>query len=226
MKKVIVILSLFLALVMIAPGCGSGAGDLKIDAEMGVSALAALADSHIKGYVDSMEALALTEEVQSAQWAEMESLLKKVEDAGALGIVWFVLPDGSYYTVELGPTGQSLSDRAYFQDLIDGNKVIGSIVVSKATGKNSLVAAVPVKKGNDVVGAIGCSIFLEELSLRLASEIKLPNDMIFWAANQDGDVALHSDTTMILNEAAELPESAVFKTSVLTGWQFALAFKD
>lgn len=225
MKRVIVILSLCLVLITIAPGCGSGADDLKIDAEMGVSALSALADSHIKGYADSIEALALTQEVQSKQWEEMKGLLKKVEDAGTGGIVWFVLPDGSYYTVEDGPTGQSLSDRDYFPALMAGNKVIGSLVVSKATGKASMIAAVPVKTGEVVVGAIGCSIFLEELSMRLASEIQLSNDLMFWAINQAGEVALHSDTTMIMKEVEGLPEDAVFKTSPLTGWQFGLALK-
>jgi hypothetical protein len=224
MKKILVVLSFCLALMLIAPGCGSGTN--KIDAEMGVSALAALADGHISGYVNSMDALALTEEVQSAQWEDMEELLKKVEDAGTGGIVWFVLPDGSYYTVEDGLTDQNLSDRDYFEGLMDGNKVLGSLVVSKATGKESLIAAVPVRSGGDVVGAIGSSIFLEELSSRLASDIDLPDNMMFWATTEDGEIALCSDPSMILNENAELPEGGVSKTSPLTDWQFTLAFKD
>ena len=224
MNKVIAILSLCLALAMTGLSCGSGAGEAKIDAEMGVSALAALADSHIKGYVDSMEALAMTQEVQSARWQDMAELLQKVDDAGTTA--WFVMPDGSYYSVEQGKTDQNLSDREYFPTLMAGERVIGSLVVSKSTGKASLIAAVPVTREGEVVGAIGCSIFLEELSMTLASEIDLPSDMMFWAANLDGDIALHSDTSMILEQDAELPESVASETSLLTFWQFALAFKD
>jgi Cache domain len=226
MKKVIAILSLCLALAMTSLSCGSGADEAKIDAEMGVSALAALADSHIKGYIDSMEALAMTQEVQSAHWQSMKELLQKVDEAGTGGTVWFVLPDGSYYTVEQGLTDQDLSDRDYFEELMDGSGVLGSLVESKSTGKKSLIAAVPVKRGGDVVGAVGSSIFLDELSITLASEIDLPNDMIFWAVNQDGEIALHSDTGMILEQADGLPESVASETSPLTGWAFALAFKD
>ena len=226
MNKVIVILSLCLALVMTGMSCGSGAGNVKIDPGMGVSALVALADSHIKGYVDSMEALAMTQEVQSARWEDMAALLKKVDDAGTGGTVWFVTPDGSYYTVEQGKTDQNLSDRAYFPGLMAGSEVIGPLVVSKSTGKASLIAAVPVIREGEVVGAIGCSIFLEELSMTLASEIKLPNDMIFWATNQDGNIVLDSDTNMIMKEAAGFPKSVASEPSPLTGWEFALAFKD
>ena len=224
MRKVIVILSLCLALVMTGLSCGSEEAEVDIDAGMGVSALAALADSHIKGYVDSMEALATTQEVQSARWEDMAGLLQKVDDAGTTA--WFVTPDGSYYTTEQGKTDQNLSDRDYFPTLMAGNSVIGSLVVSKSTGKASVIAAVPVTREGDVVGAVGCSIFLEELSMTLASEIDLPGDMVFWAVNLDGDIALHSDTDMILKQDAELPEGVASRTSLLTFWQFALAFKD
>lgn len=224
MRRIILVLSLCLALVVTGLSCGSEKAEVDIDAGMGVSALAALADSHIKGYVDSMEALAMTQEVQSARWEAMAGLLQKIDDTGTT--VWFVTPDGSYYTTEQGKTDQNLSDRDYFPTLMAGNQVIGSLVVSKSTGKASVIAAVPVTRGGDVVGAVGCSIFLEELSITLASEVNLPADMVFWAVNLDGDIALHSDTDMILKQDAELPEELASKTSLLTFWQFALAYRD
>lgn len=225
MKNVIIGLFLCVALLATTLGCGT-TDHSRIDAQMGVSALVALADSHIEGYVNSMDALAVTEEVRSAQWDNMVELLKVVEDTGTGGIVWFVLPDGSYYTVDQGLTDQNLSDRDYFEALMDGNRVLGSLVFSKATGKASVIAAVPVTRENALIGAIGCSIFLEELSTRLASDIGLPDDMVFWATNPEGEVALHSDSAMVLNEDAELPEDGVSKTSPLTNWQFTLAFEE
>ncbi|MBM4444167.1 MAG: hypothetical protein FJ020_02550 [Chloroflexi bacterium] len=226
MRKILAILFVCLALATAVLGCSSGKGKVKIDAEMGVSAIAALADSHIKGYMDSMEALALTEEVKSGQWEEMEPLLRKVDDAGTGGTVWFVQPDGSYYTVELGRTDQNLSDREYFPGLMAGNEVVGPLVVSKATGKKSVIAAVPVRRGSAVIGAVGSSIFLDDLSLTLAAEIELPDDLVFWATNQEGEIALHSDTTLIMDEEAKLPNSDASETSALTGWRFGLAWQD
>lgn len=226
MRRIVAVLFVCLALATALLGCSSGKGEVKIDAEMGISAIAALADSHIKGYVDSMEALALTQEVKSGQWEQMEPLLRKVDDAGTGGTVWFVQPDGSYYTVELGKTDQNLSDREYFPGLMAGNKVIGPLVVSKATGKKSVIAAVPVRRGSTVIGAIGSSIFLDDLSLTLAVEIELPDDLVFWATNQAGEIALHSDTTLIMDEEAKIPDSDASELSPLTGWRFGLAPQD
>ena len=146
MKKVISVVGVCLALLVAASGCGANKETDKMDIEMGVSALVALADSHIASYVNSMEALALTQEVQSGDWDEMVGLLTIVEQSQVQGTMWFVLPDGSYFTVELGKTNQNLSDRAYFPSLMAGNNVLGDLVTSKSTGKKSLIAAVPVRR--------------------------------------------------------------------------------
>ncbi len=225
-KKVIIILGLCLALIVTTSGCGGGEGSVKINADMGVSALAALADSYIEGYVNSMEPLAMAQEVKSGQWEDMVELLEKVDDAHTGGTVWFVLPDGSYYTAELGKTDKNLSDRDYFPGLMAGDEVLGPLVVSKSTGKASLIAAVPVVREGEVIGALGTSIFLDDLSTRLAAAIDLSDDMMFCATDDEGKVALHSDTELILEQDLVLPENVVFKTSLLTGWRFALGFKD
>jgi hypothetical protein len=225
-KKIVTILVVCLALFVAALGCGGNKETDKIDINMGVSALVALADSHIASYVNAMEALALTQEVQSGDWDEMVGLISKVQQAQVQAIMWFVLPDGSYYTVELGKTNQNLSDRAYFPGLMDGNNVLGNLVFSKATGKKSLIAAVPVKREGEVIGGLGASIFLDSLSTTLAEELQLPDDMVFYATNEEGEVALDSDTELIFTENPDVPKDVVFETSPLTGWRFVLGFKD
>ena len=226
MKKVISIVGVCLALLVAALGCGGGKDTGKVDIKMGVSALVALADSHIASYVNSMEALAMTQEVQSGDWDEMVGLLAMVEQAQVQGTMWFVLPDGSYFTVELGKTNLNLSDRAYFPRLMAGNNVLGDLVISKSTGKKSLIAAVPVKQEGEVIGGLGTSIFLDGLSTTLAGELQLPDDMVFYATTADNKVALHSDTEVILAENPNLSKHVVSETSPLTGWCFALGFKD
>jgi len=225
-RKVIIILGLCLALIVTTLGCGKGEGSVKINMEMGVSALVALTDSYIESYVNSMEPLAMTQEVQSGQWEDMLGLLEKVDDIQIAATVWFVLPDGSYYTVELGKTDQNLSDRDYFPGLMAGNKVLGPLVYSKSTGKASVIVAVPVVREDEVIGALGASIFLDDLSTMLAVALDLPDDMMFCATDDEGKIALHSDTELILEQDPDLPENVVFKTSPLTGWRFALGFKD
>lgn len=223
--RIMMAVAMCLLLVIAASGCGNSE-DGKIDTELGVSALAALVDTHISTYLNSLDTLAMTQEVQSTDWETMEDLLAEVEESHVQGTVWFVLPDGSYYTVEQGLTDNNLSDRDYFPGLMAGSDVLGDLVVSKSTGKKSLIAASPVKTGEEVVGGVGASIFLEDLSQTLADEIDLPSDMTFHAVTADGEVVLHSDADMIMAGDPSLSTNVVTKTSTLTGWTVALGFKD
>lgn len=227
-----------------------GAG-LTIDGRIGVSAAIALADGHIQSMVHSLELLAITEEVRSCNWERMLPLLTRLKEIQIPAVVFFALPDGSYYTVEKGKTDQNIKDRAYFPKVMAGERTIGDLVVSRSTGKNVMVAAVPVKSGGKVVGALGVSIHLDKLSELLARELQLPSNMVLYAIDgKQGTTALHSVTRLIFEEPAKLKsetlrraakemfsknegivtyefegkrKKAYFKTSPLTGWRFALA---
>jgi len=224
--KKAIILILCLALVFTGLSCDDGEDTDDIITEMVASGLVTLSDSYIEGYVNSLELLALTQEVRSGQWEVMEGLLEEVESNQAGALLWFALPDGSYYTVETGEADKNLSDRDYFPGLMDGNEVLGSLVYSKATGRTSIIAAVPVVMEEEVIGGLGASIFLDDLSTMLKTTLDLPDDMVFCATDAEDTVALHSDIELIFSQNPDLPEDAVSKTSPLTGWKFSLGFKD
>lgn len=224
MRKRISVLVAALVLVLAVSSCGGATGS-SIDTLVGVSALSSLADSHITCYLNTMQAVAETQEVQSGDWEAMKPLLQGVALTDVTALVWYLLPDGSYYTVEQDKADGNLSDRAYFPGLMDGDTVAGDLVFSKATGRKSVIAAVPIVKDDVVVGALGASIFLDDLSDTLSSEIALPDDLVFYALGEDDEVAVHSDTAVITAENPELPANVVQVASPLTGWRFALGYK-
>lgn len=113
-----------------------------------------------------------------------------------------------------------------------------------------MVAAVPVKNGGKVIGALGVSVHLDKMSELLARELQLPPNMVLYAIDKQGTTALHSVTRLIFEEPAKQKsetlrravkemlskeegmltyefegkrKKAYFKTSPLTGWRFALA---
>lgn len=225
-KKVIGLFAVCLMLLAAALGCTGGEPIHTMNTEVGVSGLVALADSHISSYASALDTLAMTQEVQSANWEEMKPLLASVEQAQVPGTMWFALPDGSYSTVTLGKTDKNISDRAYFPGLMAGNKVLGDVVLSKSTGNKSLIAASPVLREGKVIGGLGASIFLDGLSKTLRTELALPYDMVFYATTEAGEVVLHSDAALIVLQNPELPKNVVFETSPLTGWRFALGYRD
>jgi len=229
----------------------TGGAGLTIDGRIGVSAAIALADGHIQSMVHSLQLLAMTEEVRSAKWEGMRGLLTRLKEVQIPAVVFFALPDGSYYTVEKGKTDQNIKDRAYFPRVMAGGVAIGDLVVSRSTGKKVMVAAVPVKSGGKVIGVLGVSVHLDKLSELLARELQLPPNIVLYAIDgKQGTTALHSVTRLIFEDPARQKsetlsravkemlskeegivtyefegkrKKAYFKTSPLTGWRFALA---
>jgi len=213
-------LLIVVAIVAIVGGFGS---EGKVETEMGVTAAVALTEARVESIVTSMQIMALTDEVKSADWDTMEPLLAEFKDNSIPLVAWFALPDASYYTVDSGLASGNLSDRVYFPKVMSGEIAIGDLIVSKSTGIKSTVAVVPVKDGNDVIGALGASIYLDELSQSIVTDLGLSDDMVFYAVNADGMIALHSDADMIMGNVSQ-PDLSNSKsaTSSLLGWTFYL----
>jgi len=222
-----------------------------IDIRVVLSAFSALADRHIEGMADALTVAARGQDVQSLEWERMKPVLAVVEERFGPANVWFARPDGSYFTVEKGLTGMSLKDRPYFPRVMAGETSVGELVVSRATGGNTVIVAVPVMKDGQTVGALGASLYLDKLALQLKKTAPLPDGMVFYALDGKGQIALHTQEGRIFQEAAQLgsptlteavrqmlatPEGvvayefegahqkAIYHTSALTGWKFAIRF--
>jgi hypothetical protein len=225
-KKINLFLGICLALPVLAAACGEGtAPAVQVNGEVGVSSAVALTEARIDGVVGSMDIMAVTDEVVSAEWDSMVNILTEFEETSIPLVAWFALPDGSYYTVDAGKVSANISDRAYFPKVMAGETVIGNLVVSKSTGRDVMVAVVPVMSGGDVIGALGVSVYLDQLSQLIAGDMELPDDMVLYAVSGDGLIALHTDANLIMEDSSALgggPEQAVSKVSSLLGWTFTL----
>jgi len=223
---------------------------LIVDQKVALSALVSLIDGHIQKVADCLTLVAITDQVKSGNWDKMKDLLSEIEKVNISSVIWFVRPDGSYYTTEKGlVTDQNLKDRDYFPRVMAGEPVIGSLVVSKSTGKKSVIVAVPIKNKEKIVGAIGASIFLEQFSDLILQEMHLPDDIVFYALDKNSETVIHraafrvfEQPTLLGNEtlATAIKEivsrsegsveyvfqgtnrAVYFQTSPLTGWRIVL----
>jgi hypothetical protein len=126
--------------------------------------------------------------------------------------------------------------------------VVGDLVVSKSTGKNVTVVAVPVFKGKNVVGVLGCSVYLDKLSERIRGEMELPSNIIFYSFDATPLLALVWDSGLIFSQPKDLGEvvdkafqemltkdhgavtysfrgktrNVIFKKSPVTNWWYAI----
>jgi hypothetical protein len=221
-----------------------------VDQKVALSALVSLIDGHIQKIADCLTLVAMTDQVKSGKWNKMKDLLSEIEKVNISSVIWFVRPDGSYYTTEKGlVTDQNLKDRDYFPRVMAGEPVIGSLVVSKSTGKKSLIVTVPIKNKKKIVGAIGASIFLEQFSDLILKEMNLPDDVVFYALDKNTQTVIHRAAFRVFEQPTQLgnetlataikeivsrPEGSVeyvfqgtnrvvyFQTSPLTGWRIVL----
>jgi methyl-accepting chemotaxis protein len=121
-------------------------------------------------------------------------------------VLWFALPDGAYWTVTSGRADSSLSNRAYFPQLLAGRTVLGDLVVSRSTNRNTAIVAVPVRgRDGSVVGVLGSSVHLDSLTAIVNKEIGgLNPSHIFFAIGSGGLGALNSDPRLIFTEPMKL----------------------
>jgi len=248
-----VVVSLISCLVLVPAAAGraaSGVEGFALEARVALEAYRASVEARLEGVLVATRTLASTEEARSGDFARVRGPLGVLADSEKeRAAVWFARPDGSYFTVERGATGASLRDRAYFPTLLGGHEVVGALVVSKSTGKRSVIVASPVLVDGTVTGAIGVSIDAERLAATVDEAIRFPADTVFYALDRQGQTALHRAGDLIfvfpsdvgsatLSDAVRTmlsqPEgvvhyqysgsdkTALFQRGRLTGWVFVL----
>lgn len=152
-----------------------------------------MVEEYLLGVLRNQRLIALTNEAQTKNWNSVKPLLMQLsKDLSTEATVWYALPDGNYYSTETdGLTKQNIKDRDYFQKLMQGQDIIGHLVVSKSTGHRSIVIATPVLVNKKVVAAIGVSVRLRLLSTLVESRTQLPQNTYFYAMNSDAKIAIH-----------------------------------
>ncbi|MDR3512791.1 MAG: cache domain-containing protein [Caulobacteraceae bacterium] len=229
----------------------AGSATLMIDGRVALEAYRSLVEEHLTGVLRTLKVLAVTTDARSADWERVGAPLRTLsDDMTTAAAVWFVRPDGAYYTTERGLMGETLKDRAYFADLMAGRDVRAALVISKSTGHRSIVVAAPVKRGGAVVGAFGVSVRARLVSDLVAKGAQLPDNLVFYALDAAGRTAIHKDPDRMFQFPSDLGDpslkaavatilsrregrvdydfggkhrAALFDRSDVTGWSFVLA---
>jgi hypothetical protein len=190
-----------------APQNSAPEGPFAVPAEVALSSFIAIADGHLGQLRSLLQTLADTEAAVSADWGRIEGPLSRLEERTIAAVLWFALPDGTYWTVDRGMIDERLTDRPYFPRLLEGEEVIGDLVVSRSTGRSVAIVAVPVRTPDgEVVGVLGSSVLLERLSEQIREDMGLTEREIFYAFDQKPLLALVWDPELIFSDPLELGE--------------------
>lgn len=222
----------------------------QLDGRLVLNSYEAMVEQHLLGVLNGLKALAATREAMSGDWERLKPPLQQFSRSVTTNVaIWYARQDGSYFTVEKGLTNQNIKDRHYFSELMHGKDVNGVLVVSRSTGKRSVVVATPVVRNGQVAGVLGASISAAKLATLVNDELDLTNDIIFYALDTNGMTALHKETDLIFQFPSDIGDASlksavqqmlsepegivqytfrgedravVYKTSNITGWVFAL----
>ncbi len=158
-------------------------------------------DSVLMNTLASLKLIASTPEAKNADWKGIKRYLEQLKGVTP-GVYFYVQPDGNYYSVTLDYTNLNLSNRDYFKSLFAGNSVMGFPIYSRSSGKKSALMAAPIiTTGGKVTGALGASVFLDDLHDKLNREFALPDEYTWFVVNSEGTMMLDNDSDFIFMNA-------------------------
>lgn len=200
-----------------------------VDARVALHSLMSLGDAHLQKTVDVMTMLATTDAARSADWERIRGPLVEAARFNVPAVYWFALPDGTYWTPEQGRVPSNLADRPYFSRVLAGRTVMGELVVSRSSNRNTAVVAVPVR-GSDssVAGVLGSSVHLDKLSMLIREEMGgLEDRVFFYAVDAEPLGAVHSDPSMIFTEPMKLGDEGMRRafTEMLAGREGVVTYR-
>lgn len=188
--------------IPVAPAVRAASTSASADAA-GAAALMHFVDGRFRSEYAALERVAGTPAAQSANWQQLQTPLEHVAAMSGPGVTFFANPSGTDWVVGKGLQPHSLSDRPYFAQAMRGKGSVGDLVTSRSTGLPAAIVAVPIVRAGKVVGMLGRSVFLKQLSAAAVSAVHLGKDGVIFAVDRDGIIALHSNAAYILENPAK-----------------------
>lgn len=177
-----------------------------VDGQVALHSFMSLSDAHLKQLADLLHLVAATDAARSGDWQRIRGPLGEVATMSVPAVFWYARTNGTYWTVQQGRAAGTLTDRAYFPKVLRGQTILGDLVVSHSTSRNTAIVAVPVRgRGNAVTGVLGASVHLDSLGGLLRRELGgLEERLVFFAIDSTPIGALNSDPNLIFTEPMKL----------------------
>ncbi|HOD53809.1 MAG TPA: cache domain-containing protein [Candidatus Cloacimonadota bacterium] len=163
-----------------------------LDAESVLNLGAGHIDKQINNALTAIQIIAETPEAKKGDWEGIKKYLKPLQK-NLPGVYFYVLVNGNYYTVDRDFTNLNLKTRDYFNPLFSGNQIKGFPVYSRSSGKKSIVLATPVYTKEKISGAIGISVYLDQLADEITDLMNLNEHFTWFVIRSDGNTLLDKE---------------------------------
>lgn len=174
-----------------------------------------MAAADVEGYIaESVEVLRTTASLSgiiSMNPKEQKPVLQAViKTHGEMTVMHSSGLDGMNVTKNDDSALNSVTDRVWFQNVANGAEWTAQTVVSKTTGKPSLVVAVPIKEGSTLKGVLAATIGLKKIS-ETVNAIKIGQTGFAWLVDGENKAMAHPDNDKVEKQASLAEEAAVKK---------------
>jgi methyl-accepting chemotaxis protein len=127
-------------------------------------------DAWINNNVSVLRTVANLDEITSMSREEQEPILKAIQKEYPWMYLVFTLgADGMNVARDDGKSLKNYSDRQYYKDVIGGKKLSWQTLIGKTSRKPALVLAVPIKRGDRLVGVIAAAMTIDVISENIAN---------------------------------------------------------
>ncbi|CAB1069753.1 hypothetical protein D1AOALGA4SA_755 [Olavius algarvensis Delta 1 endosymbiont] len=147
-------------------------------------------DGWINNNVSILRTAAKMPEMISMDGTRQEGILKVIQQEYPwMYRVSTLNPEGM--TVARNDDGplEDFSDRQYYKDILAGNKISWQTLVDKISKKPALVLALPIKKGDNLLGIVTAAVTIDEISNSIAN----------WRKGQTGFAFLIDEKGFVLS---------------------------
>lgn len=165
---------------------------------------AKLTESRIETQQKTLEVIALTENMNTMDWALQRPILEKVVSKTNFKDIAVVFPNGKAYYAS-GTTSE-LGDREYVQKALKGESNVSDLLISKVTNELVLMYAAPIESNGRVVGALIGRRDGNSLSL-IAEGTGFGDKGYGYMINSKGTIIAHPDRNKVLNQFNPIEEA-------------------
>lgn len=159
---------------------------------------AKLIDTRIQNQINSLEAIANLDSIKDANNSWDNKMIILEHEVKRSGSLLMDLADKN--GVAKTTTGKTLdiSDREYFKKAISGQSNVSDPLVSKEDGSIVLIYAVPIKSGNEIIGAL-ISVRDGNILSEITNDIKYGAIGQCFVINNKGVKVAHYDKKLVIN---------------------------
>jgi len=157
-------------------------------------------DNWIEKNVWALQSAAEHPAIQSMNRQEQERILKDIHKKFPFTYLVFTVGlDGRNIARSDDVPLKDYSDRRYYKDIIKGNKLSWQTLIGKTSKKPSLVLAVPINRGSQLIGVLAAAMTIDEISKNVARWKKGKTGYAF-LIDEKGKVVAHQAKQVVVKE--------------------------